>query len=103
AKKAEAAGLIDRIVGEDSLEADAIAFAREVAAKRRIPRASEKEAKADPAAVEAFRKDNARRFRGFDAPAANIACVVKATEVPFREGLAFERQEVMKLMMGTQS
>ncbi|AXJ94124.1 MULTISPECIES: 3-hydroxyacyl-CoA dehydrogenase NAD-binding domain-containing protein [unclassified Sphingomonas] len=103
AKKAEAAGLIDRIVGEDSLEADAIAFAREVAAKRRIPRASEKEAKADPAAVEAFRKDNARRFRGFDAPAANIACVVKATEVPFREGLAFERQEFMKLMMGTQS
>jgi 3-hydroxyacyl-CoA dehydrogenase len=103
AKKAEAAGLIDRIVGEDSLEADAIAFAREVAANRRIPRASEKEAKADPAAVEAFRKDNARRFRGFDAPAANIACVVKATEVPFREGLAFERQEFMKLMMGTQS
>ncbi len=33
AKKAQAIGLIDKIVGEDSLEADAIAFAREVAAK----------------------------------------------------------------------
>ncbi len=102
-KKALEAGLIDRIVGEDSLEADAIAFAREMKTVRPIPRASEKEVKADPEAVEAFRKENGRRFRGFDAPAANIACVVKATEVPFNEGIAFERQEFMKLMMGTQS
>ena len=103
AKKAQEAGLIDRIVGEDSLEADAIAFAREVKAKRPIPRASEKEAKADPEAVEAFKKENGRRFRGFEAPAANIACVVKATETAFADGIAFERQEFMKLMMGTQS
>ncbi len=103
AKKAQEAGLIDRIVGEDSLEADAIAFAREIKATRPIPRASEKEAKPDPEAVAAFQKDNARRFRGFEAPAANIACVVKATETPFAEGIAFERQEFMKLMMGTQS
>ncbi len=103
AKKAQEAGLIDKIVGEDSLEADAIAFAREVKAKRPIPRASEKEAKADPDAVEAFKTENGRRFRGFKAPAANIACVVKATETSFAEGIAFERQEFMKLMMGTQS
>lgn len=103
AKKAQEAGLIDRIVGEDRLEADAIAFAREIKAQRPIPRASEKEAKADPDAVEAFQAENARRFRGFEAPAANIACVVKATEVPFAEGIAFERAEFMKLMMGTQS
>ena len=103
AKKAQEAGLIDRIVGEDSLEADAIAFAREIKAARPIPRASEKEAKPDPEAVAVFQKDNARRFRGFEAPAANIACVVKATETPFAEGIAFERQEFMKLMTGTQS
>lgn len=103
AKKAQEAGLIDRMVGEDSLEADAIAFAREVAAKRPIPRASEKAAQPDPEAVAGFTKENARRFRGFEAPAANIACVVKATEVPFDEGIAFERQEFMKLMMGSQS
>ncbi len=103
AKKAQEAGLIDKIVGEDSLEADAIAFAREVKAKRPIPRASEREAKADPDAVEAFKTENGRRFRGFEAPAANIACVVKATETSFAEGIAFERQEFMKLMMGTQS
>jgi 3-hydroxyacyl-CoA dehydrogenase len=103
AKKAQEAGLIDKIVGEDSLEADAIAFAREVKAKRPIPRASERTVQPDPQAVEAFQKANGRRFRGFDAPAANIACVVKATETPFAEGIAFERAEFMKLMMGNQS
>ncbi|KQU55696.1 3-hydroxyacyl-CoA dehydrogenase [Sphingomonas sp. Leaf339] len=104
AKKALDAGLIDRLAGEDSLADDAIAFAREIKANRPIPRASEKEAKADPEAIEAFKKENARRFRGFDAPAANIACVEKAASVAsFAEGIAFERQEFMRLMMGVQS
>ncbi len=103
AKKALDAGLIDRLAGEDSLEADAIAFANEVKAKRPIPRASEREVAADADAVATFRKDNARRFRGFDAPAANIACVEKATSSSFSDGIAFERQEFMRLMMGVQS
>jgi 3-hydroxyacyl-CoA dehydrogenase len=103
AKRAAEAGLIDRIVGEDTLAADAIAFAREVATQRPIPRASERTAQPDPEAVAAFEKENARRFRGFDAPAANIACVVKATETEFAEGSAFERAEFMRLMTGVQS
>jgi 3-hydroxyacyl-CoA dehydrogenase len=103
AKKALDAGLIDRLAGEDSLAADAIAFAREVADTRLLPRASQKTAAPDPAAIEAFKKENAKRFRGFDAPAANIACVEAATRLPFAEGIAFERQEFMKLMMGVQS
>jgi len=103
AKAAHEAGLIDKIVGEDSLEADAIAFANEVAGKRPLPRASEKTATADPEAVEAFKKANARKFRGFDAPAANIRCVEASTHGTFAEGIAVEREEFMKLMMGTQS
>ncbi len=104
AERALDAGLIDRIVGADSLEADAVAFAREIAAKRPLPRASEKTATADPDAVAAFKKENARRFRGFDAPAANISCVEKAADgSSFEEGVAFERQEFMRLMMGVQS
>ena len=104
AQKAHDAGLVDKLAGEGSLEADAIAFAREVKAVRPIPRASEKVAQADPAAVEAFKKENARRFRGFEAPLANIACVEKATDgSSYAEGSAFERQEFMKLMMGVQS
>ncbi|WP_242096922.1 3-hydroxyacyl-CoA dehydrogenase NAD-binding domain-containing protein [Sphingomonas sp. CROZ-RG-20F-R02-07] len=104
AKTALDTGLIDRIVGEDSLVADAIAFAQEVAHKRPLPRASEKTAQPDPEAVAAFKKENARRFRGFEAPAANIACVEKATDgSSFADGIAFERQEFMRLMTGVQS
>ncbi len=104
AKKALDAGLIDKIVGEDSLEADAIAFAREIAAKRPLPRASEKTVEADPDAVAAFKKENARRFRNFDAPAANIACVEKAADgSSFADGIAFEREQFMALMTGVQS
>jgi 3-hydroxyacyl-CoA dehydrogenase len=104
AKKALEAGLIDKIAGEDSLVADAIAFAREKAGTTDLPRASQKTAQADPEAVAAFKKENARKFRGFDAPAANIACVEKASDgSSFEDGIAFERQEFMKLMMGTQS
>jgi 3-hydroxyacyl-CoA dehydrogenase len=103
AKKAQEAGLIDRLASEDSLEADAIAFANEIADKRPLPRASEKTATADPEAVEAFKKANGRKFRGFDAPAANIRCVEASTHGTFAEGIAVERQEFMKLMMGTQS
>ncbi len=104
AKKALDAGLIDKIVGEDSLEADAIAFAREMATRRPLPRASEKTAQADPDAVAAFKRENARRFRNFDAPAANIACVEKAADgSSFAEGVAFEREQFMALMTGVQS
>jgi len=103
ARKAADAGLVDKLVGEDSLEADAIAFARGIKAARPIPRASQREVRPDPDAVAAFTKENSRRFRGFDAPAANIACVVKATELPYAEGVQFERAEFMRLMMGVQS
>ena len=104
AKLAQQAGLVDRLAGEGSLVEDAIAFAREVADVRPLPRASEKTATADPEAVAAFKKENAKRFRGFDAPAANIACVEKATDgSSFEEGIKFERESFMKLMFGTQS
>jgi 3-hydroxyacyl-CoA dehydrogenase len=104
AKQAQQAGLIDQLVGEDSLEADAIAFARSVAEARPLPRASEKTAQADPEAVAAFRKANAKRFRGFEAPEANIKCVEAASNgSSFADGIANERAEFMKLMMGNQS
>ncbi|WP_445192540.1 3-hydroxyacyl-CoA dehydrogenase NAD-binding domain-containing protein [Sphingomonas sp. Tas61C01] len=104
AKQALDAGLIDKLVGEVSLEADAIAYAREIASARPLPRASEKTATADPDAVAAFRKANAKRFRGFEAPEANIKCVEAASNgSTFADGIANERAEFMKLMMGTQS
>jgi 3-hydroxyacyl-CoA dehydrogenase len=103
AKKAAEIGLVDKVVGEDTLETDAITFAREIAGKRPIPRVRDKTVAPDPEAVEAFKKANAKKFRGFDAPAANIACVVAASEKSFDEGMKFEREQFMKLMTGTQS
>ncbi|WP_443024923.1 3-hydroxyacyl-CoA dehydrogenase NAD-binding domain-containing protein [Sphingomonas sp. Leaf4] len=103
ATKAMQAGLIDRLAGEDSLLVDAIAFATEVADVRPLPRTSEKPVQPDPEAVAAFEKANARRFRGYEAPAANIACVVKASETPFAQGVQFEREQFMKLMFSVQS
>ena len=102
AKRALDLGLVDQLTGEDSLAADAIAYARNAIAKG--PRkASEMPVKGDPASIAAFAKANARKFRGFDAPAANIACVEAATRLPFDEGEKFEREQFMKLMMGSQS
>ncbi|GAA0730463.1 3-hydroxyacyl-CoA dehydrogenase NAD-binding domain-containing protein [Sphingomonas japonica] len=103
ARKAHEAGLVDRLADEGALRAEAVAFAREVASVRPLPRASEKQAKAEPGVFDAFRKTNARRFRGFDAPEANIACVEKATQSPYAEGVQFERESFMKLMFGVQS
>ncbi len=102
ASKALEVGLVDKLAGEDSLEADAIAFARECIAKGPRP-SREMPVKGDPASIEAYAKANAKKFRGFEAPAANIACVEAATRLPFDEGIAFERQNFMKLMMGAQS
>ena len=102
AAKALQVGLIDRLAGEDTLAADAIAFAKECIAKGPRP-TRDLPVKGDPASIAAYATANARKFRGFDAPAANIACVEAATRLPFEEGIAFERQEFSKLMFGVQS
>ncbi len=102
AKKAAEVGLVDKIAGEDALLEDALAFAKSMIGVE--PRRSrEQSVHGDPAFITKFAEENARKFRGFDAPAANLRCVQAAVELPFDEGIAFERQEFMKLMFGTQS
>ncbi|WP_284124461.1 3-hydroxyacyl-CoA dehydrogenase NAD-binding domain-containing protein [Parerythrobacter aestuarii] len=106
AKKAEAIGLVDAIVGEDSLEADAIAFARSKIGQP-VPRSSEGTANEDgirnPDLFDEFRARNARKLRGFDAPNAAIQAVKASTELPYAEGVKKERELFMQLMGGTQS
>ncbi len=103
ATQAHTWGLVDELAQEGALLDTALALAEKVKAVRPIPRVSERTIEPDDAAIEAFRKENARKFRGFDAPAANIACVEAATRLPFAEGIEFERTEFMKLMFGSQS
>ncbi|MFC3783435.1 3-hydroxyacyl-CoA dehydrogenase [Sphingopyxis italica] len=102
AAKAKELGLVDELAGEDSLAADAIAFARAKIADGPRP-TREREVFGDVGVIEQLKARNAKRWRGFEAPYANLACVEAATRLPFDEGLAFEREQFMKLMFGSQS
>ena len=102
ATQAKEAGIVDRFAGEDLL-GDALAFAREVAEVRPLPRASQKTAQVEPGVFDAFRKANAKRFRGFEAPAAIIDLVEKTVSMPYQDGVILERQGFMKLIMSVQS
>ena len=107
AKEAYAVGLVDRIV-EGELLQHAVAFAEEVRDIRPLPRSSERdeklaEARANPAIFDEFRKANGRKFRGFEAPEANIKAVEAAVAKPYAEGVIDERNLFMGLMTGTQA
>ena len=102
AAKAVQVGLVDKIAEEGQLLETALEFVRSMMGVE--PRRSrEMPVHGDPAFIQTFATENAKKFRGFDAPAANLRCVQAAVELPFDQGIAFERQEFMKLMMGTQS
>ena len=102
AAKAKDMGLVDALAGEATLAKDSIAFAREMIAKGPRP-TRDLPANGDASVIEQLKATNARKWKGFDAPYANLACVEAATRLPFDEGLKFERGEFMKLMGGSQS
>jgi 3-hydroxyacyl-CoA dehydrogenase len=102
APKAEAMGLVDRLAGEGSLADDAIAYARELIAVGPRPTRA-RLVFGDVAVVGPLKAANAKKWRGFDAPYANLACVEAATRLSFDDGMKFERGEFMKLMGGSQS
>ena len=109
AKQAAAMGLIDDLAPEDSLRAHAVAFAERVAAEGRpLTKIRDREdriaeGRDDPGLFDAFRTENARRMRGFEAPEACIACIEAACRLPFEQGLAFEREQFLALVSGEQS
>jgi 3-hydroxyacyl-CoA dehydrogenase len=105
AKQAYEAGLVDRIA-EGELLPHAVAFAEEVRDVRPLSKSSERTDRiedSDPAVFDEFRKTNARKFKGFDAPDAKIRAVQVATQKPYSEGVIEERKLFMELMSGTQA
>ncbi|HYW16811.1 MAG TPA: 3-hydroxyacyl-CoA dehydrogenase NAD-binding domain-containing protein [Allosphingosinicella sp.] len=105
AKEAYESGLLDRLI-EGDLEQHAVAYADEVKAVRPIPRTSERQDKiegTDPAVFDAFRKEHARKFKGFEAPEKNIQAIQAAVAKPYSEGVQDERRLFMELMSGTQA
>ena len=105
AKEACDIGLVDRII-EGDLQEHAVGYAEEVRDVRPLPRSSERQdkiANVEPAVFDDFRKANARKFRGFEAPEKNIQAVEAAVAKPFAEGVMDERRLFMELMSGTQA
>jgi 3-hydroxyacyl-CoA dehydrogenase len=105
AREAYDCGLVDRLI-EDDLIVHAVAYAEEVKDVRPLPKSSERQYKlneCDPSVFDDFRKKNARKFRGFDAPEANIRAVRVACEKPYAEGVLEERKLFMELMSGVQA
>jgi 3-hydroxyacyl-CoA dehydrogenase len=109
ARKCLEMGLVDALVPEGELRAGAIAFARTVLAEgrplRRVRDNDDKllAARARPEIFAKVRQDNARKFRGFPAPEANIQCIEAAVNLSFDEGLATERRLFTELVAGTPS
>ena len=108
AEAALAAGLIDEIVDGD-LTAGAIAYAKRVVAEsrplRKISAMDDKlaAARGKPEIFAEFRKANARKFRGFEAPEACIQAIEAAVTLPFAQGIERERELFMALITGDQS
>src|SRR4051812_6917546 len=105
AKEGFECGLIDRLV-EGELIPHAVAYAEEVRDVRPLPRSSERQDRLNecsPETFETFLKENARKFRGFEAPLKNIEAVKGACEKPYSEGVIEERKLFMELMSGTQA
>ena len=100
-----ACGLIDRLI-EGDLIPHAVGYAEEVRDVRPLPKSSERQDKlneCDPSVFDDFRKENAKRFRGFEAPLKNVEAVKVACEKPYNEGVIEERKLFMELMTGEQS
>ena len=109
AKEALEMGLVDELAEEGKLREAAVAFARRCVAenkplvKVRDNNTKDEAARGKPEIFEAFRKANARKFRGFLAPEYNIRCIEAAVNLPFEEGLAVERKLFGELVTGSQS
>ena len=107
-KEALAEGLIDAIVEGDLVEG-AIRFVEgKVAAGAPLRKIRDREeklaaARADAGVFEDFRKQIARKTRGFEAPEANVQCIEAAVSLPFEGGLAKESEIFADLMAGRQS
>lgn len=109
AKQCLEMGLVDEIVPEGKLREGAVAFANKIVAEKRplkkVRDSNEKveAARGKPEIFEAFRKANARKFRGFKAPESNIKTIEAAVNLPFAEGLKRERELFLELLMSPES
>ncbi len=109
AKQALQWGVVDELVEEGKLRDGALAFARKVIDTRmplrRIRDLTDKveAASGRPEIFEKVRRDNARKYRGFEAWKGALRAVQAAVDLPFDEGIQREREEFLNLVTTAQS
>ena len=109
AKQALEWGVIDTVVEEGKLRDGAMAFARKVIdtqmplSKIRDRNDKIEAARGKPEIFEKIRKDNARKFRGFEAWKSAMRAVQAAVDLPFDDGMKLERQLFLDLVPSEQS
>jgi 3-hydroxyacyl-CoA dehydrogenase len=93
APEAAQLGIIDEVLpGDDNLRAAAIAYARNIADIRPLPRVRDKSVTAEPSVFETMRKSIARKARNQKAPYSCIAAVEAACTLPFDAGIRREAE-----------
>jgi len=109
AKQALEWGVVDAVVDEGKLRKGAIAFARKVIDThmplRKIRDLNDKieAARGHPEIFNNVRRENARKFRGFETWEVAIRAVQAAVDLPFDEGMKLERQLFLDLVPSAQS
>ena len=102
-------GVVDALVEEGQLREGALGFARKVIDTHMPPRKirdlDEKieAARGHPEIFEKVRRDHAKKFRGFEAWQSALRAVQVAVDLPFDEGMKFERQAFLDLIPTEQS
>ena len=106
ADKAQRLGLVDAIVDGDVLD-QALHFTRALIARQAPCRKTSEIAIAPDGGLATLfagaRQGLAKKTRGAFAPAKIVDCVEAAVNLPFAEGLAFERRMFVECMHSTQS
>ena len=101
-------GVVDAVVSDGGLREEAVAFARRVIVEKMpVRRVRDRQDMVEPyrgnqEVFDAFRKKNARKFRGFAAPENIIKAVQAAVELPYDEGKLRER-ELFSELQGSDS
>ncbi|MDG1306731.1 MAG: 3-hydroxyacyl-CoA dehydrogenase NAD-binding domain-containing protein [Porticoccaceae bacterium] len=106
ATKAQSVGVIDRLIEGDIVEG-AVAFAEELLANN-APLRKIQEMVIDPKEYhdeyfDTFRQTIARKTRGMNAPECAVRAVQAAVNLPFKEGVAFERKMTRECVADPQS
>ncbi len=109
AKQALEWGVVDALADEGKLREGALAFARKVIDThmplRKIRDLNDKidAARGHPEIFEKVRRDNARKYRGFEAWHGAMRAVQAAIDLPFDQGMKLERETFLNLLPTAQS